>query len=362
LTTIRDVAARAGVSISTVSRALNGDPRVRPDNAREVLRAAKELNYVPNELGRNLRQQTQMVWTLILADIENPFQTTLTRGIEDVARAQGYSVLLCNSDEDPERERRYLEVAEQSRVAGVLIVPTSANAAVGRLVERHVPVVALDRPLAPSARADVVLVNSRAACAEAVEHLLAKGRKAIGLITGPRTTFTAAERVAGYEQALRAGGHPIDPELIRYADFKVDGGRDAATQLLATHPLDGLVVANGLMTIGALQALRDQGMRLSTSIDLVAFDDAPWLTLLGDSITVISQPAYDLGHAAGMLLLDRLRHGQRAAQTVTLAASLQLPAPAPDGRAATPAPAPDRRSRPAPDRRSRPAAPARGRR
>jgi LacI family transcriptional regulator len=270
-------------------------------------------------------------------------------------------VLLCNSDEDPERERRYLEVAEQSRVAGVLIVPTSANAAVGRLVERHVPVVALDRPLAPSARADVVLVNSRAACAEAVEHLLAKGRKAIGLITGPRTTFTAAERVAGYEQALRAGGHPIDPELIRYADFKVDGGRDAATQLLATHPLDGLVVANGLMTIGALQALRDQGMRLSTSIDLVAFDDAPWLTLLGDSITVISQPAYDLGHAAGMLLLDRLRHGQRAAQTVTLAASLHLPAPAPDGRAATPAPAPDRRSRPAPDRRSRPA-PARGRR
>ncbi|WP_420813921.1 LacI family DNA-binding transcriptional regulator, partial [Phytoactinopolyspora endophytica] len=163
MVTIRDVAAHAEVSTATVSRVLNDDHHVRAHTAQRVRDAVLELKYVPNSVGRSLRRQRSALWALIIADIENPFLTGVTRGVEDVAQTNGYSVLLCNSDEDADKERHYLDIAEQSRVTGVLITPTSPVIDLHPLHSRKVPVVALDRPVPGDPSVDAVLVDSRGA-------------------------------------------------------------------------------------------------------------------------------------------------------------------------------------------------------
>lgn len=305
MATIHDVADRAGVSTATVSRALNGKSTVDTELAARVAAAAHELDYRPNAVARNLRRQATTVWALIISDIENPFFTAVARGVEDVAQAAGHSVVLCNSDEDLDKEARYLQVAVTERVAGVVLSPTATDTDIGPLVEHAIPVVAIDRPLAGS-DIDAVLVGSRQGARDATAHLMAAGYRRIGCVTGPQRVSTAEQRVDGYAEALRAGGRRLNRRLVRHADFKVAGGNRATERLLdAARPPDALFVANSLMAIGALQALADRGLRAGRDVGMVAFDDAPWTQLVDPPITVVAQPAYAIGEAAGRLLVDR---------------------------------------------------------
>lgn len=301
--TIHDVAARAAVSTATVSRALNGKSSVDPELAARVLAAAKELDYRPHGVARNLRRKATTVWALIISDIENPFFTAVARGVEDVAQAAGHSVVLCNSDEDLAKEARYLRVAVAERVAGVVLSPTGAATDIAPLAEHGIPVVAIDRPL-PGI--DAVLVGSRTGAQAATSHLIESGYRRVACLTGPRRVSTAEDRVAGYYDALRVAGLPVTTGMVRHADFKVDGGRRAAESLLsgARRP-DALFVANSLMAIGALQAMVASGLRAGRDVGLVAFDDAPWAQLVDPPVSVVAQPAYAVGEAAGRLLTDR---------------------------------------------------------
>lgn len=318
MATINDVARRAGVSTATVSRALNGKSTVDPKLVTRVRAAADELGYHPNGLARNLRRQETAVLALIIADVENPFFTAIARGVEDVAQAQGYSVVLCNSDESADKERRYIEVALQERVAGVIFSPTGAASNVERLRQRGTPVVAVDRPLADG---DQVLVDTRLAAFEATEHLIAAGYRRIGCVTGPAGVRTADDRLAGYRDAMRAAHRP---ELFRHAEYRAAGGKQATVELLAgPEPPDALLIANSAMAIGALEALREVKLRLGRDVGVVAFDDAAWATLLDPPLTVVAQPAYDIGKEAATLLLARIGTGAPAApSTTTLAARL----------------------------------------
>lgn len=316
MATIHDVAQAAGVSTATVSRALNGKSTVDPELAARVVTAAHELDYRPNAVARNLRRQATTVWALIISDIENPFFTAVARGVEDVAQAAGHSVVLCNSDEDLDKEARYLQVAVAERVAGVVLSPTATDTDIGLLGEHGIPVVAIDRPL-PGI--NTVLVGSRTGARDATAHLVAAGYRRIACITGPQRVSTAEDRVDGYADALRAAGQRLNYRLVRHADFKVDGGRRAAERLLgASRPPDALFVANSLMAVGALQALAVRGLRAGRDVGLVAFDDAPWTQLVDPPITVVAQPAYAIGEAAGRLLADHT-NGPR---TITLDAEL----------------------------------------
>lgn len=316
MATIHDVADRAGVSTATVSRALNGKSTVDPELVARVAAAAHALDYRPNAVARNLRRQATTVWALIISDIENPFFTAVARGVEDVAQAAGHSVVLCNSDEDLDKEARYLQVAVAERVAGVVLSPTATDTDIGPLVEHGIPVVAIDRPLAGIS---TVLVGSRTGARDATAHLIAAGYHRIGCITGPQRVSTAEDRVDGYADALRAAGRRLNYRLVRHVDFKVAGGRRAAERLLGgSRPPDALFVANSLMAIGALQALAARGLRTGRDVGLVAFDDAPWTQLVDPPITVVAQPAYAIGEAAGRLLADHT-NGPR---TVTLDAEL----------------------------------------
>jgi LacI family transcriptional regulator len=307
--TISDVAARASVSTATVSRVLNGKSTVDPALAARVQAAATELCYHPNALARNLRRQETAVLALIISDVENPFFTAIARGVEDIAQTAGYSVVLCNSDENEEKERRYIDVALQERVAGVVLSPTSRSTNVDGLRERGTPVVAVDRPLF-EVTGDQVLVDTRHAASVATEHLLANGYRRIGCVTGREGVRTADDRLAGYRDALRGATAGTTGELVRRTEYRATGARRATLELLdEAEPPDALLVANSTMAIGVLEALASRGLRAGRDVGVVAFDDAPWATLIDPPLTVVAQPAYEIGTVAARLLLARISGG-----------------------------------------------------
>ncbi|MFI0463467.1 LacI family DNA-binding transcriptional regulator [Saccharopolyspora sp. 5N102] len=322
MATISDVATRAGVSTATVSRALNGKNTVDPALAARVLAAAAELGYRPNGPARNLRKQETAVLALIISDVENPFFTAIARGVEDVAHAAGYSVVLCNSDDEPDKEREYVDVALQERVAGVLLSPTGRGDSAKLLSRNNTPVVAVDRPL-PNSAADTVLVDTRLAAKEATLHLAEQGYRRIGCLTGPSGVLTADDRLAGYRDGLRAAKLPAPTALVRRSEFKAPGAKQAARTLLTQDdPPDAVLVANSMMAVGVLETCTELGLRPGRDIGVVAFDDAPWATLLDPPLTVVAQPAYDMGAIAAQLLLDRISGERTDMTTTTLSAHL----------------------------------------
>jgi LacI family transcriptional regulator len=301
---ISDVARAAGVSSATVSRVMNGSGTVSPARAERVLAAASALGYQPFGPARALRQQRTRVWAAIVADIENPFFTAMVRGIEDVARDVGHRLVLCNSDNDVAREAAYIEDAIAERMAGVVIAVASAEgSSLGRLLSSNVPVVTVDRRSARHhAEVDSVLVDNRAGARAATEHLLERGARLVACVTGPRGVSTADERAIGYRDAVRA---VKGTEYVVRADFKQGGGYDAVHRMLAgggRRP-DAVFVANNLMTLGALQALRDLGLDVPGAVRLAGFDDAPWTTLIDPPLTVVAQPTYEIGREAARLLV-----------------------------------------------------------
>lgn len=301
--TIKDVAERAGVSVATVSRALNGLSTVAPDLVERVRVAADELDYHPNAIARSLRRQSTDVIALIISDVSNPFFTAIARGVEDVAQSHGYSVLLCNSDENTDKEARYLRVAEVEQVAGVIISPHSAATDVSRLRSAGVPMVVVDRPLTDPV--DSVMVQSAEGAREATQHLIGAGWGRVACITGPADAATALDRLAGYRRALADAG--VADEYFTHNAFTVAGGQEATRALLdAPVAPDALFIANAQMALGALAELRSRGLVVGRDIGIVTFDDAPWAPYLDPPISVVAQPAYEIGSGAAQQLFTRI--------------------------------------------------------
>jgi LacI family transcriptional regulator len=314
--TIYQVAARAGVSPATVSRVMNGG-RVSAESERLVRAAAADLDFTPNRTARRLRRQYSEVIALIIPDIENPFFTALARGVENRARAGGYSVVLCNTDDDPARESTYIDIALAEHMAGVILAPAGDASDVSRLIARKRPVVAVDRSL-NRADIDAVTVDNRAGGLSAAESLFAAGFSRVACITGPSSVETAQLRMEGWQRATRDRHGSGDDELLRYADYHVDGGRTAMADLLALpRPPDAAVVANNLMAAGALDALQDAGLT-PPGFGLAVFGDLPFASFERRGIRVVDLPARELGEAAAGLLLDRIAGDDGPARTVVL--------------------------------------------
>ena len=336
---IVDVAAEAGTSVATVSRALNHNDRVDPELVRRVVAAAEKLGYRPNAVARNLRRQRTSLWLLIISDIENPFFTSVARGVEDVAQRNGFSVVLCNADEDEAKEARYIDLAAAEQAAGVILSPHSAHTDISRLSGDSIPLVAIDRSLAVPV--DSVHTDSRDGARRATAHLVDQGWRRIACITGPKTAETAELRRLGYADALAAAG--IRTRRVTHQEFHPDGGRAGATQLLQrASPPDALFVANAALALGVMIELRARGLRPGIDIGLLCFDDAPWAPLVDPPISVVVQPAYQVGARAAELLVQRIGGRSKApARTVVLPTELVVRASSlrPGGDAATPSPA-----------------------
>lgn len=314
--TIYDVARLAQVSPATVSRVYNG-ARVATELTERVLSASEQLGYRPNRVARSLRRRAGEVIGLMISDIENPFFTALARGVEDEAQEAGRSVVLCNTDESLDKEGRYLQVMVDENVAGVIVaVASTEESDLSPLLDRSTPVVAIDRR--PSKfDVDAVLVDNEHGAELATLHLLDAGYKRIGCITGPAHASTAETRVRGYLTALESRSIDLDVKLVRHTNFRVDGGYQAAADLLKKKRVDALLTMNNLMAIGALAAMRE----LKTpppDIGFVTFDEVPWAGLVTPTITAVQQPAYEIGREAARLLSSRISQPSRPIQTVTL--------------------------------------------
>jgi len=304
---MKDVAELAGVSASTVSHVLNGTRKVSEDTRERVRLAIEELGYEPNLLAKSLKVSRTFTIGLLISDIQNPFFTSVIRGAEDVALSRGYHLFLCNTDEDPNREDEYVRELSKKRVDG-LIVASSASRRDHALQLRleDVPFVFMDREV-EGIEADTVSVDNRLGMRLIAEHLTQLGHERVGMVSGPLEKSSGHERYHGLRDALADLGLPLHDSLVRFGDFRVSGGREAAEELLRLpEPPTALVVSNNQMTLGALLAVRELGLRVPDDVSVVSFDDMEWAPLANPPLTALAQPTYEMGATAARMLLNKI--------------------------------------------------------
>jgi LacI family transcriptional regulator len=306
--TIQDVAKRAGVAPITVSRVVNNSGYVSEETRARVEAAVTELGYVPNRLARGLRSKQTHTLGLVLTDITNPFWTTVARGVEDTAEAEGVSVILCNTDESEAKQEAYLQVLLQKQVDGFVLAPARSDArAIAMIHRQNVPVVVIDRRV--PVEVDTVQGDSEGGAHQLTQHLLALGHRHIAMLSGPQTVSTAEDRVAGYHRALADAGLPVDAAYIFRREFTQAAGAEMTRHAMTLSPRPtALFAANNFIAVGAFKALRKMALRVPDDISLVALDDLPQAWIIDPFLTVATQPAYEMGQRATQILLQRLSH------------------------------------------------------
>lgn len=329
MATIKEVAKVAGVSYTTVSHVLN---QTRPvsDSARErVIAAVAALGYVPSALARSLKSKTTGTIGLIIPNNTNPYFSEVARGIEDSCYAAGYSVILCNSDDDPAKQRDYLNMLLTKRCDG-LIVATLGRADGEILRKMKIPAVLLDRArkeLADDLAIDLIAVDNVAGGALAAQHLLALGRTRIACIGGPAEIAISRERIAGLRQTLIEAHADLPDALCVYGDFTSAGGYAAACTLLDLAPAlrpDAIFCCNDLMAIGALRAAAERGIAVPQALAIVGFDDIDLAQFVHPTLTSVAQNTRKLGQLTAQCLLARIAHPEIGLQQHTIAPELHV--------------------------------------
>jgi LacI family transcriptional regulator len=323
MATLHDVAHLAGVSTATVSATINGTAIVSPALQEKVRKAVAELGYNPDAIARSLKTGTTRTLGLIISDIANPFFAAVIRGIEDVANDRGYTLMLCNTDERPEKERAYMQLLQSRRVDGMIMAPVGKREdyeELGRAMPA--PVVFIDRRV--PAQADTVVVDNVRGAREAVGYLLGLGHRRIGVISGLPQISTSIERLAGYHQALDEAGLESDPLLLKVGYSRLEGGYRAAQELLAMPDRPTAIFAsNNLMVIGLMRAVAERGLACPAAVSVVGFDDFDWASVFQPRLTTVAQPTYEMGVKAAELLLVRMGgERNRERQEIVLAPQL----------------------------------------
>ncbi len=321
--TMKKVAAEAEVSVATVSRVLAGLDGVKDSMRDRVSQTVARLNYHPNTLARGLRLGHRKVIGVIIPDLLNPFFTGVVHGVEAELYRAGYTLQVGHSDGLAEREQNQFKLLRSEGVAGlILIAGNKPTANYESLRPFGIPTVAIDR--SPGGLAvDLVCANNREGVRHAVSHLLSLGHREIAIINGPEGINVAYERLGGYQDALRSAGIPLVEPFIIHSDFRQQGGYEAMRRLLDLAKLPrAVVVANNLMTLGALQAINERGIRIPEDMAVVCFDDMPWATSLRPPLTSVAQPVQELGRTGAQLLLERIKDPKRPVRQVVLATRL----------------------------------------
>lgn len=311
MTTIYDVAEKAGVSVATVSRVLNNHSYVSPATRKKVLKVLEETNFVRNGNASSLTKKRTQALALLVPDITISFFTTLARGAEDKAMKSGYTLVLCNTDEDQIKETRYLQMLLEKRVDGIIMAPVSLeNKFLPVLTRKKVPVVLVDRE-SKSIETDVVRGDSFWGAYQLVSHLINLGHRRIGTIIGPPSASVTVHRMEGYRKALLDHGVEFDPTMVyEGANYKVETGYTEARSLLESKPKPtAIFAANNALAVGLIMALREAGVRIPEDVALVCFDDIGDASTISPFLTVAAQPAYVMGRIATEILIERLTEG-----------------------------------------------------
>lgn len=335
--TLRDVAERAGVHPSTASRILSGSRRGDPDVARRVSQAAAALGYRTNRIARALRQQSSATVGMVVPDLENPFFPALVKSVESALNEEGYALLLCDAQDDPTVERQRVGALLERQVDGLILcsVHITESLPAVRQAAGQVPVVQVDRRVPVST--DFVGVDQPQVIALVVDHLAELGRRDVALLTAADSNSTIADRTIAYRR--RMADNPEAAGRIRVGELTMQWGNAAVGEMLASGQAlpDGLVCANDLIALGAMQRLRHAGIRVPEDVAVTGVDDTPFGRVSEPELTTVRQPVDQVGEAAVRMLLARLvdaRHAgrQRATQSLVLSPSLLV------RRSTTPAP------------------------
>jgi len=348
MATIKDVALRAGVSVTTVSHVVNDTRHVSAKGRERVEQAIRELGYVPNAMARSLKSNTTSTLGMLIPNSSNPYFAEIVRIVEDRCFGAGYTLVLCNTDDEPRRQSVYLQVLAERRIDGLIVVSTGAgddDSLVTQLHGLRIPTVLVDREIADPA-CDLVETAHMQGGLLAVRHLLSLGHKRIACIGGPVGVMPSEQRIEGWRMALaEAGAAPNADALLWRGGFTSQGGYEAMHAILRTeHAPSAVFVCNDLMAIGALRAAHESGVHVPDDLSIVGFDDIELSAYTSPPLTTVAQPKERIGALAVDMLLERVGGKRRDARKVVLQPELRVRAStarhASFREAAAPAPAP----------------------
>lgn len=313
--TLHDIAKKSGLSVSTVSRILNKKSakfRISKVTEAFVVKTAKELNYRPNQMARALRLKRSHTIGLVAPDLSNPFFASIIKSAQVVAHAMGYSLVVCDTDENVQMEVEHVNLLISKGVDGMIVLPVGQKSGhVSSLVEHGVPLVLVDR-IFNDLSANTVIIDNYCGAREAVEYLIAQGHRRIAIIQGLPGTYTNTERVRGYRDALIHAGIPLEESLIRGNDFRKQNGYVETKFLLGKSGRPtAIFTTSDLITLGALEAIVEENLDIPRDISLIAFDEVESAEFFRCPVTVIAQPRERIGEIAVRMLIDQIRNSKK---------------------------------------------------
>ena len=324
---MKQIAELAGVSLGTVSNVLSGSAVVRQPLRQKVLAAVEATGYQPSQLGRALRRDKINMIAMIIPDIMNPFFPAVVRGAQDVAFEHDFRFLLCNTDNDQDKEIAHLTALRTYLPAGLIVIPSSLSrltAHAQTYVDAGTAVVCVDR-LPHDWKGDTVTANNAKGSYDATVHALKLGHRKLAMISGPRQFTNVRDRIQGFKQALREKKVPVGPEYIQEATFDHPSGYAKAMLLLRLIPQPTVIFAgNDLIAFGVLRAIHEWGLRCPDQISLFGFDNLDLAETMSPPLTSVSQPGYQMGTTAARLLMDRVRGKTGRARHVVLDTMLEI--------------------------------------
>lgn len=324
--TIKDIAKEANVSTATVSKVLNKkDQRISSKTRNLVLKIAREKNYIPNSMARSLVTRKTNTIGLILPDITNPFFPELARGAEDKANEEGYMIMFCNTDDEANKESKYLNMLAQKMVDGIILTQSANKEGnIKTLDSLKIPLVLIDRDIDVKNIKGKVLVDNFLGAYEGVSYLIEKGYKNIAFITGPLSTTTSNDRLKGYKKALLDNGLIINKDLILEGEYKRQWGIDATKQLLNNNNrFDAVFCGNDLIAINVIKTLREKNINVPNDIGVMGYDNIYLSEIIDPSLTTVNQPVYEMGYKAAELLINILEDKEDG-KTIELKTSLVI--------------------------------------
>lgn len=319
MATMKDVAQLAGVSTATVSRALMSPDKVSEATKKRVEEAVVEAGYAPNSLARNLRRNESKTIVAIVPDICDPYYTEIIRGIEDAATDNGYLVLLGDSGRQKRRESSFVNLVFTKQCDGMLLLGTDLPFGISKSEQKYLPPMVMACEFSPELELPTVHIDNLTSAFKAVNYLTQMGHKRIAQISGPTSAFLCQFRHQGYQQALRRVGLEMKPDYCVEGDFSFVSGAQALQRLLELpQPPTAIFCHNDLMAIGVIQEAKKQGLKVPEDLSVVGFDDITFAQYCDPPLTTVSQPRYEIGHQAMMMLLDRLRGHEVRAGSILL--------------------------------------------
>jgi len=311
---IKDVADLAGVSITTVSHVINKTRFVSDELIERVNKAMEVLDYHPNTLARSLRSGQTKTIGLVIPDISNQFFAEVSRKIEDKGFEYGYSVFLCNTDDDSSKEKSYIDVLLANQVDGIVFISAGeVSNNLKKVLDSDVPIVIADRDI-EEIQSDIVLLDNFHGGYEATKYLIGLGHKRIGCITGPSPVTPSALRLQGFKTAMHESGLKFDPLLITQGDFRYQSGEVAMLDLLSNPQRPTAVfVFNDMMALGAIRAVYNRGLKVPDDLSLIGFDDIPLSRALYPTLTTMAQPILEMANLVVDLLIEKIRMHERQA-------------------------------------------------